>query len=109
MLLMVEKGIKGGLCHCINRYVKANNKHMKDYDKNTKSLYFKYWDMNNIYGWKMSIQIFMSKSVYLDWSILELSKTVMHKFWYDCVNQKYNEKAKLCYMLTKSVVLQVIG
>ena len=33
----------------------------------------------------------------------------MHKFWYDCVNQKYNKKAKLCYMLTKSVVLQVIG
>ena len=30
MLLMVEKGIRGGMCHCIHRYEKANNKHMKD-------------------------------------------------------------------------------
>ena len=34
MLLMVEKGIREGLCHSINRYAKANNKQMKDYDKN---------------------------------------------------------------------------
>ena len=34
MLLMVVNGIRGELCHCINRYAKANNKYMKDYDKN---------------------------------------------------------------------------
>ena len=34
MLLMVEKGKRGGICHSINRYTKANNKYMKDYDKN---------------------------------------------------------------------------
>ena len=33
MLLMVEKGIRGGLCHSIYRYAKVNNKYMKDYDK----------------------------------------------------------------------------
>ena len=33
LLLMVEKGIRGGICHAIHRYVKANNKYMKDYDK----------------------------------------------------------------------------
>ena len=32
MLLMVEKGIRGGMCHCIHQYAKANNKHMKDRD-----------------------------------------------------------------------------
>ena len=32
MLLMVEKGIRGGMCHCIHRYAKGNNKHMKDRD-----------------------------------------------------------------------------
>ena len=31
---MVEKGIKGGICHTIHRYTKANNKYMKDYDTN---------------------------------------------------------------------------
>ena len=33
MLLMVEKSIRGGICHSIYRYAKANNKYMKDYDK----------------------------------------------------------------------------
>ena len=34
MLLMVEKGIRGGTCHAVYRDVKANNKYMKDYDEN---------------------------------------------------------------------------
>ena len=34
MLLMVKKGIRGGICHSIYRYAKASNKCMKDYDKN---------------------------------------------------------------------------
>ena len=41
MLLTVEKGIKRGMCHAIHRYGKANNKYMKGYDKNKKSLYLK--------------------------------------------------------------------
>ena len=39
MLMMVEKGIRGGMCHAIYRYVKANNKYMKNYDKSIKSSY----------------------------------------------------------------------
>ena len=34
MLLMVEEGIRGRICHAIHRYVKTNNKHMKNYEKN---------------------------------------------------------------------------
>ena len=37
MLLMVEKGIRGGICHSIYIYAKANNKYVKDYDKNEES------------------------------------------------------------------------
>ena len=37
MLLMVEKGIRGGICHAIHRYAKANNKYMKNYDINKES------------------------------------------------------------------------
>ena len=50
ILLMVEKGMRGGICHCIYRYAKANNKYMKDSDKNKESLYLQYWDVNNFYS-----------------------------------------------------------
>ena len=51
IILMVEKGIRGEICHAIYRYAKTNNKYMKDYNKNKKSPYLKYWDVNNLYGW----------------------------------------------------------
>ena len=51
ILLMLEKGIRGGICHAIHQYAKTNNKYMKDYDKNKESSYFQYWDVNNLYGW----------------------------------------------------------
>ena len=47
MLLMIEKGIKGGIFHSIDRYAKTNNKYMKDYDKNKELSYLQYWDVNN--------------------------------------------------------------
>ena len=48
MLLMVEEGIRGGICHSIHRYAKANNKYMKNYDKNKESPYIQYLDANNL-------------------------------------------------------------
>ena len=54
MLLMVEKRIRGGICHAVHRYVKANNKRMANYDKNKESSYIQYLDANNWYGWAMS-------------------------------------------------------
>ena len=54
MLLMIEDGIRGGLCHAIQRYAKANNKYMNDYNKNKESSYIQYLDANNLYGMVMS-------------------------------------------------------
>ena len=54
MLLMVEKGIRGGICHSIQRYAKANNKYMKSYNNNEESSYIQYLDANNLCGWLMS-------------------------------------------------------
>ena len=48
---MIEKGIRGGICHSIYRYAKANNKYMKYYDKNKESSSVQYWNVNNLYDW----------------------------------------------------------
>ena len=54
MLLMVEEGTRDGICHAIHTYAKANNKYMKNYNKNIESSYLMYLDANNLYGWAMS-------------------------------------------------------
>ena len=66
MLLLVEKEIRGGICHAIHRYAKANNKYMKDYDKNKESSYLKYWDVNNLYGWAMSQKLPVNKFEWIE-------------------------------------------
>ena len=54
MLLMVEEGIRGGICYAVHRYAKANHKYMKNYDKSKESSYIQYLDANNLYGAAMS-------------------------------------------------------
>ena len=54
MLLMVEEGIRGGICHSIHPHARANNKYMKNYDENEESSYIQYLDVNNLYVWAMS-------------------------------------------------------
>ena len=49
----------------------------------------------------------MNKPVYLGLSILDLSKTVMHEFWYDYVKPKYDENARLCYMDKDNFIVYV--
>ena len=53
-LLMVEKGIRGGISIISNRYGKANNKYMKEYNKRELIKFLMYLDANNLYGWAMT-------------------------------------------------------
>ena len=53
LLLMVEKGIKGWICHSLHRCAKAINKYMKNYDKNKELSNLKNWDVIDLYAWAM--------------------------------------------------------
>ena len=55
MLMMFEKGIRGGITHISKRYAEANNKYMKkNYNSDEESTFIQYLDANNLYGWAMS-------------------------------------------------------
>ena len=70
MLLMIEKGTRGEIYQAIHRYAKANNKYMKNYDKDIISSYLMYLDVNNLYGWAMSQKVPVDSFKWVEKSIL---------------------------------------
>ena len=87
---MVEKGIRGGICNTIHQYAKANNKYIKDYDKNKESSNLRYWDVNNSYGWEMSQKLPVNK--------FELIEETSPQFNEDFI-KNYNEECDDWYFL----------
>ena len=89
MLLMVEKGIRSGICHAIHRHAKVNNKYMKSYNKNIESSYVMYLNANNLYGWTMSPKLPVND---FEW-VEELSK------FDKCFIKHYHENNDKKYIL----------
>ena len=54
---------------------------------------------------KMKVK--MNKPIYLGLSILDISKMLMYKFWYDYMKPKYSNDVKLCYMDTDSFLISI--
>ena len=93
MLLMVDKGIRGGICHTIHQYAKAINKYMKNYHKNKESSYLKYWDVNNLYGWAMSQKLPVNNFHWIE-DISEFDESFI---------ENYNEESDEGYFLEVDV------
>ena len=82
MLLMVEKGIRGGVSMISNRYGKANNKYMKDYNKKEASKYLMYVDANNLYGWAMAQKLPIHSFKWMtEKELKNLFKVQVVQFW----------------------------
>ena len=93
MLLMVGKGIRGGICHAIYWYAKTNKKYIKNYDENKKSLYLKHWDVNNLYGCALSQELPVNRLKWVEY---------ISKFDEGSV-KGYNEKSKEIYFFEVDV------
>ena len=82
MLLMIEKGIRGGISIISNRYGKANNKYMTHFNQKEISKYLMYLDANNLYGWAMSQKLPVHSFKWMtDKEIKNLFKVQVVQFW----------------------------
>ena len=63
---MFEKGIRGGICQSIIPLAKANNEYLRNYNKSITSLFLKYFDANNLYGWAMCKKLLFSDFNFVD-------------------------------------------
>ena len=91
MLMMFEDGIRGGMCQAVQRYYKANNKYMNNYDKHKILSFLLYLDANNLYGWTMSQKLPL---VNFKW----IKKDDILKFNEDFINN-YEENSDKGYLL----------
>ena len=93
MLLMIEKGIEGGIYHAIHRHAKENTKYMKDYDKDNESSYLIYLDASNLYGWAIS------RKLHIDGSAWKIDMSKFNKEF----TKNYDKDSDIGYILEVDV------
>ena len=81
MFNMINNGLRGGISCAFNKYCKANNKYLKDYDPNKPSNYIIYLDANNLYGWAMSEKLPLD-----DFKMIRISEDKQEKFKNEILN-----------------------
>ena len=79
MLLLLEEGIRGGICHSVFRHAKANNRYMKDYDENQESSFLIYTDYNNLYGKAVSEKLPVDGFEWVD-DVSEIGENCMKNY-----------------------------
>ena len=89
MVLMFEKGLRGGISQAIHRYATANNKYTPNYHSQRLSSYLIYLDANNLYGWAMSKKLPLNGFL---WS------KKLNKYTSDFI-KNYDENSNLGYLL----------
>ena len=89
MLLMVEEGTRGEICHVIHHYTIANNKYMNNYDKSIESSYIELLDANNLYGWAMSQKLPLNGFKWVE-KLSKFNKRFMKS--YNQNSDKFNER-----------------
>ena len=93
MFLMIEAGIRGGMCQSVHRYTKSDNKYMKNYDKSIGLSYLMYLDANNLYGSATSQQLPVNDFKWAN----NLSRFNERSI------KNYNESSDIGYFLEKDV------
>ena len=92
MLMMFERGIRGGMTHIARRYAEANNKYMTNYNPDKPSTFIQYLDANKLYGWAMSQSLPINGFKWIKDITKDTLMSILDKANYSMINPKKGDK-----------------
>ena len=92
MLMMFERGIRGGMTHIAQRYAEANNKYMTNYNPDKPSTFIQYLDANNLYGWAMTQSLPTNGFKWIKDITKDTLMSILDKAKYSMINPKKGDK-----------------
>ena len=119
MLMMFERGIRGGITQAVHKHASANNRYMGDhYDPCSKTSYLQYLDANNLHGWAMSQPLPTGRSRWVDVKpdeICKLAKREVKGYLLEVdvkypkeLHDKHNELSFICEQMKISRVEKLV-